>query len=143
MSDRQTNRPGAKRGGNTGKENRPSEAELIRAARAQLEPLLLAILDALAADAQSPASGTAEPDAGPGAMASGTFFAAGEFVQNLLVRLKSLKDEEALLHLLLDISLIGFQGFECSERSAQAIEALLNTCESIAHTMTADDRGPH
>jgi hypothetical protein len=111
-------------------------AQLIRSARRQLKPLLTGVVDALVDDARQPAGTKLDNE---GAMASGTFFAAGEFFQNLIDRLETLGNESQLLHLCLDISLVGFQGFNLSERAARAIDRLLAECESIAVVLTGND----
>lgn len=131
MTDRPENEP------HTG----PGEdaTALIRSARIQLTPLLGAVLDALAADVQ--AQGSAASQAPP--MSSGDFFAAAEFLNDLLARLQSVETESELLHLFLDISLLGFQGFEFSTSASAAADRLLQTCETIALTMTAGGSNAH
>jgi hypothetical protein len=96
-----------------------SALALVDSMRSQLEPLLIGVIDSLADD-----SGT------------GSFFAAGAFVQDLLERLRSVTEESELLRLFLDISLINFQDFEFSAAGKRAIDTLLVECESIAKTLT-------
>ena len=103
---------------------RPDDA-LIASARAQLDPLLVRVIDALADNGDT-----------------ASFFAAGAFVQNLLIRLRTLEGEPELLRLLLDISLFNFQGFELSDQARQAVESLLESGETMALTMTAGNE-PH
>ena len=98
---------------------------LVDATRSQLEPLLVGVIDSLADD-----GGT------------GSFFAAGAFVQDLLERLRSVDGESELLRLFLDVSLISFQDFEVSAAGKRAIDALLVECESIAQTLTTA-KPPH
>ncbi len=100
-------------------------AERLASARVSLEPLLVALIDALADNGDT-----------------ASFFAAGAFVQDLLERLRVLEQEEELLHLLLDISLISFQGFELSDQASTAVDSLLSTCESMTRTLTAG-QPPH
>ena len=97
-----------------------SGGALVMSARRQIEPLLVEMIDALADNGDT-----------------ASFFAAGTFVQNLLERLRSLETEPELLHLILDISLIGFQGFELSDQAGRVVESLLTTCESMTHSITA------
>lgn len=97
----------------------PSAETFLAIARERLEPRLIQVIDALAADGDT-----------------GSFFTAGAFVQTLLERLRALEEEEnkeqELPVILLDISLIGFQGFELSEPVQRAIDQLLDECERLA-----------
>lgn len=101
--------------------------------------MLAGALDALARDAGSPDAQTE----GARSMSSGSFFAVAEFLNDLLARLQSAESESDLLHLFLDLSLIGFQGFELSGSAATAIDRLLAECEAIALTMTAGGDRAH
>jgi hypothetical protein len=116
MRDRSTTE-GRKTGGAS------SGGSLVLSARGQLEPLLVALIDALA-------------DKGDTA----SFFAAGGFVQDLLERLRTLETDPELLHLMLDISLISFQGFELSDPASRAVESLLTACDSMTQSMTAGNQ---
>ena len=131
MTDRPENEPRTGAG--------EDAAALIRSAQEQLIPMLTAVLDALAADVQP--QEPADPEAS--FMSSGDFFAAAEFLNYLLARLQSAETESELLHLFLDISLIGFRGFEFSTNAAAAVDRLLQACETIALTMTADGDDAH
>ena len=95
----------------------------VISARGQLEPLLVTLIDALADNGDT-----------------ASFFAAGGFVQALLERLRTLESDPELLHLMLDISLIRFQGFELSDQASRAVESLLTACDSVTHSMTAGTR---
>lgn len=94
-------------------------ATLIVAARERLEPRLETLINALAADGDTSA-----------------FFAAGAFVQNLLERLRVVGTEAELLRLMLDVSLIEFQGFTFTGPATGAVAALLSDCEALALRMT-------
>jgi hypothetical protein len=95
----------------------------VMSARGRLEPLLVALIDALADNGDT-----------------ASFFAAGGFVQDLLERLRTLETDPELLHLMLDISLIGFQGFQLSDQASRAVESLLAACDSMTHSMTAGNQ---
>ncbi len=111
----------------------------IHSARTQLEPLLTAVLDALAVDAQSEIVHRAH--ARP--MSTGAFFAAAGYLTELRARLQAADTRPGLLHLFLDISLIGFQGYTSSPNTAAALDRLRETCATIALAMTAGGESAH
>ena len=107
----------------TSKQVPRDDAELAANARLALEPLLLRVINALA-------------DGGD----TGSFFAAGAFVQDLLLRVRKVEEQPELGRLLLDISVIDFQGFELSPSARKAVDALLAECEAITRTLSAGDQ---
>ena len=100
----------------------PDRFELVTATKAQLDPLLRAVIDDLDADANAyPMS----------------------FFSEILIRLRALDDEASLLQLFIDLSATAFQGFIFTDRQAASVDVLLERCESIAFTMTASGSAPH
>ena len=93
---------------------------LLLSARSQLAPRLTGVINALASEGDT-----------------GSFFAAGAFLQDLQNRLRSIESDSELLHLILDISLINYQGFAFSASAQHAINALHDECEKMARTTTA------
>ena len=71
---------------------------------------------------------------------TGSFFTAGAFVQDLLLRVRKVDGQQALVRLLLDISVIDFQGFELSRSAREAVDVLLAECEAITRTLSAGDQ---
>ena len=102
--------------------NQPDNAELVEGARLALEPLLLRVINTLAEGGDT-----------------GSFFAAGAFVQDLLVRARKVQEQPDLLLILLDISVIDFQGFELSRSAREAVDTLLTECEAITRTLSEGD----
>ena len=101
-----------------------SDAEsLLPTVQSELEPHLLGVIEALADD-----GGT------------GSFFTSGAYVQDLLERLRALDGESEMLLLLLDISLIDFQGFEFTDAGRQAVDALLAACASLTPPQVPTER---
>ena len=94
----------------------------MTAARAQLTPLLNGVINALATEGDT-----------------GSFFAAGAFVQDLQDRLRVLESKAELLRLILDISLIGFQRFELSDPVRQTIDLLKLECETVTQALPASN----
>ena len=89
-------------------------------ARTRLAPRLTGVINALANEGDT-----------------GSFFAVGAYVQDLQDRLRSIASKRELLHLLLDMALIEFQGFEFSASTQRAVDALRDECEKVARTTSA------
>ena len=98
-------------------ESQPA-AGLVESACRRLEPRLHQVIEALAEGGDT-----------------GSFFATGAFVQDLLKRLRKTESESDLLLLLLDISVIGFQGFELTPQAKAGIDSLLAESEAIASAL--------
>jgi hypothetical protein len=96
--------------------------DLVDNARAQLEPLLEAVIRQLHAERNS---------------------APVPFFSLLFVHLQQIQDEGDLANLFFELSTTAFQGFEFSESQAALVDQLLGVCESIAFTLSAPSTDAH
>ena len=95
--------------------------DLLSTARAELAPLIDAVLDALSEDDPAPL----------------VFF-------TLMRRnLEALANEGDLQALFFELSTTAFQGFTFDASQAAAIDRLLAACQDIAHTLSAPSADPH
>lgn len=105
--------------------NEPNQSpdKLVEEARAQVDPLFLAVIEVL--------------------NEHGNFLPMA-FFSELLIQLRQIEREADLLQLFFQLSTAAFQGFTLNPAEAQVIDELLERCQMIAFTLSAEtSHGAH
>jgi len=97
-------------------------SQLIQQMTSQLDPLFAQVIDIL--DHQD----NAYPMA---------------FFTQLRIQLAGATEEADVIQMFFELSTAAFQGFVFTAEEADAVDVLLAACESVSHTMTANDNTAH
>jgi hypothetical protein len=100
-----------------------TSSELVASAKSQVDPLFLSVIEVLN-DHHN--------------------FYPMAFFSELLIQLRQIDTEVDLLHLFFELSTTAFQGFSFTHAEAETVDLLLERCETIAFTLSADSaQTPH